>query len=517
MPQEKQEKSELEIALAARYPLLYLVGVEESLLEEEVIGAAQSRKSATYFWDMARGWSDKEGADKGNPMAALDRVRKAPGSQAAIFVFKDLASLITPSSSGISSGQVPLVRELKNLAVECARDRRCVVLLSHELRLPEQLKQEISVIEYNLPTPAEISGILDELVGKKLKLIGAERERLVKACQGLTRVKLSRVLAKSLVKWGVVGEDAIELVVETKRQTVRETGILEFVPTTTGLDSVGGLENLKQWVRMRSRAFTDEARHYGIPNPKGVLLAGIQGTGKSLCAKTISQEWHLPLVRLDAGRLFGGIVGESESRVRQMIQLVEAIAPCVLFVDEIDKAFGGVTGGHDGDSGTSRRVFGTLITWMQEKTSPVFIVATANNVAILPAELLRKGRFDEIFWIDLPTEAERAEIFKVHLGRLRPSRDFDYQSLASRAENFSGAEIEQVIYDALQTGFSRDEEFGEGDLLDAIASTSPLAQIAAHQIESLQEWAMKSGAKPAQLKEQKSHSFISTSALNIDE
>ena len=185
------------------------------------------------------------------------------------------------------------------------------------------------------------------------------------------------------------------------------------------------MDNLKQWVRMRQDSFTEEARRYGIPNPKGVLLAGIQGTGKSLSAKTIAHEWRLPLLRLDAGRLFGGLVGESESKVRQMIKIVEAVAPCVLWMDEIDKAFGNISSGFDGDSGTSRRVFGSLITWMQEKTSPVFVVATANNVQILPAELLRKGRFDEIFFLNLPNESERQEIFRVHLQKLqghRPSR-----------------------------------------------------------------------------------------------
>lgn len=230
----------------------------------------------------------------------------------------------------------------------------------------------------------------------------------------------------------------------------------------------------------------------------------IQGTGKSLSAKTIAHEWRLPLLRLDSGRLFGGIVGESESRVRQMIQLTEAMAPCVLWIDEIDKAFGNITSGIDGDSGTSRRVFGSLITWMQEKTSPVFIVATANNVQILPAELLRKGRFDEIFFLNLPTEAERQEIFKVHLQRLRPNRlrEFNLPLLAKQAPNFSGAEIEQVIIDAMHQGFStrvdgQRRDFNTEDILQAVAQTVPLAAIARDQIEALKQWAATAGARAA--------------------
>ena len=324
----------------------------------------------------------------------------------------------------------------------------------------------------------------------------------------LSRCRISRVLAKCLAKSGKINESAIAkrsvgiaAVIEEKRQTIRETGILEFIPVQAGLDSVGGLENLKQWVRIRANSFSNAAREYGLPSPKGVLLAGIQGTGKSLSAKTIAAEWKLPLLRLDVGRLFGGIVGESENRVRQVIRLAEAISPCCLMLDEIDKAFGNINAGSDGDSGTSRRVFGTLLTWMQEKTSPVFIIATANNVELLPAELIRKGRLDEIFFVHLPSKTERSQIFRVHLNRLRPNRtDFDFELLASRAKDFSGAEIEQVIYEGMQNAFSRNEEFTQGDLLDSIASCIPLAQISQTQIQSLTKWAEYSGAKSASLK-----------------
>ena len=249
------------------------------------------------------------------------------------------------------------------------------------------------------------------------------------------------------------------------------------------------------------------------------MLAGIQGTGKSLSAKTIAAEWKLPLLRLDVGRLFGGIVGESESRVRQVIKLAEAIAPCVLWIDEIDKAFGNINSGSDGDSGTSRRVFGSLITWMQEKTAPVFIVMTANNVEILPAELLRKGRLDELFFVHLPNQSERTEIYRVHLEKVRPGRcnqksgknakqtrsDFDLGMLAASSKDFSGAEIEQVIYEGMQNAFARNEEFTQADILTAIHHCIPLAQIAQPQIEALKSWAVRSGAKSASFQHSEVH------------
>ena len=388
------------------------------------------------------------------------------------------------------------------MAWQIARDRRCLVILSDQLRLPMELREETTIVGFSLPD-MEISDLLDRLVGKKIKLATEEREQLVKACQGLTRCRISRVLAKCLARCGKIDGSALAAVIEEKRQTIRETGILEFIPIQSGLESVGGLENLKQWVKLRSHSFSEEAREYGLPNPKGVLLAGIQGTGKSLLAKTIAAEWKLPMLRLDVGRVFGSMVGESENRVRQVIKLAEAIAPVIFFIDEVDKSFANIASGMDGDSGTSQRVFGALLTWMQEKTAPVFVVMTANRTEVLPAELIRKGRIDEIFWVDLPNMTEREAIFRVHLSRVRPERvkkgDFDLQVLAERSKSFSGAEIEQVVYDAMQCSFSNGEEFTMNNLLDAIAGCVPLAQIAESQIQDLKNWAIRSGAKSASI------------------
>jgi AAA+ superfamily predicted ATPase len=490
------EKSELEIILAARFPLIYVVSPEEEIVEQELIAIAQSRKSQIYFWDLTRSWKDDNANRPGNPMNALERVAKASGSQASLFVLKDVATLIAPGANGqITSAQLPLVREIKNLAKDMARDRRTLVLISDQLKLPLELREETAIIDFALPDANEIYDLISRLVGSKLKLDSSGYEQLIKACQGLSRCRISRVLAKCLAKSGKIDESAIASVIEEKCQTIRETGILEFIPVQAGLESVGGLKNLKQWVKLRANSFSDAARKYGLPAPKGVLLAGLQGTGKSLSAKTIAAEWKLPLLRLDVGRLFGSLVGESETRMRQVIKLAEAISPCVLQVEEIDKCFS--NSNLDGDSGTSKRVLGTLLTWMQEKTSAVFVVMTANNVEVLPPELIRKGRIDEVFWLELPSQQERAQIFQVHLSRVRPHHQFDVELLASRSDSFSGAEIEQIIYEAMQAGFSRHEEFGIGDLLSAIAGCVPLAKISQRQIVKLLQWAESNGVKSA--------------------
>ena len=494
----------LDLMIRARYSLLYIVGAEEEPVEAVIAQVALQVTPArrVLFWDIVRGWEDN-GSGKGSVMAALDRISKTAVEEYTIFVLRDLHPVL---KYPYTERNAPVVRELRNLTRELKRSKKTIVLTSHALELPEELKEEVTVIDFPLPNFQEIDHLISHVVAKpeQLQVTGLAREQLVKACQGLSRARIGRVLAKALAAKQQINESDIDGVLEEKQQAIRQTGILEFFNSKESLKNVGGLENLKQWVKMRQDAFTDEAHRYGIPNPKGVLLVGIQGTGKSLSAKTIASEWRLPLLRLDTGRLFGGIVGESESRVRQMIELAEAIAPCVLWIDEIDKAFGNIISGGDGDSGTSRRVFGSLITWMQEKTSPVFIVATANNVRILPAELLRKGRFDEIFFLNLPSELERQDIFQVHLQRLRPTRlrEFDLGVLAKRAENFSGAEIEQVVIDGLHRAFGtfvngQRRDLTTEDILRSIEDTVPLAAIARSQIEDLKRWAAEAGARTA--------------------
>src|SRR5690606_20433593 len=251
-----------------------------------------------------------------------------------------------------------------------------------------------------------------------------------------------------------------------KQQIIRKSGLLEYYPATESFDSVGGLAALKDWLNKRSVAFGEEAREFGLPAPKGILMLGVQGCGKSLCAKAVSSLWQLPLLRFDMGRMFGSLVGSSEENVRKSIAVAESVAPAILWVDEIDKAFAGSQGSGSTDGGTTARVFGTFLTWLSEKTAPVFVVATANDISQLPPELMRKGRLDEIFFVDLPTEEEREEIFRIHLSRRkREPENFDLAELVAGSKEFSGAEIEQAIISALYDAFYAREELKTEHLL----------------------------------------------------
>ena len=312
--------------------------------------------------------------------------------------------------------------------------------------------------------------------------------KLTTACQGLSLERIRRVLSKVIAQSGNIDSSSPLLVLEEKKQIIQQTQLLEFNITDKVISDLGGFDNFKDWLKIRSEAFLPAAKDYGLPYPKGLLLVGVQGTGKSLAAKTVANEWNLPLLRLDFGRLFASLVGQSESRVRKMIQIAEALSPCVLWVDEIDKAFAGAQS--SGDSGTTSRVLATFLTWMSEKTSPVFVVATANNIELIPPEIIRKGRFDEVFFLALPTKEERQEIFGVHLRKARPDRfdEFSLPLLSELSKDFSGAEIEQVVIEAMRLGYSEGREFNTEDLIAAIQKIVPLARTKNKEITQLQKW-----------------------------
>ncbi len=485
---------ELELHIRSSYPILYVLTPEETRAESEIAQVAARfeppRKVRT--WDFTDGFHDDE-AGRRNPMQALEQIDKASSHQPTLFVLRDFHRFLD---------DVAVSRLLRNLAPALRESRKTVLIVSPVLHIPAELEEEITLLELRPPTFEAIDAELEALLSgqnMRVRLEPGAREMLIKACQGLTMGRIGLVVAKAIASYGQLDERAIALVLEEKKQRIRRTEILEFIPTTETLDDIGGLDILKAWLNRRASAFTEEARSYGLPNPRGILLVGIQGTGKSLSAKATAGLWQLPLLRLDVGRLMGALVGQSEARTRQAIQLAEAMSPCVLWVDEIEKAFAGLGGAPVGDSGTSARVLGTLITWMQEKTAPVFVAATANSIEALPPELLRKGRFDEIFFIGLPTESERREIFEVHLRKVRETRlrDFDLDRLAQVSEGYNGAEIEQSIIEAMHAAFGARREFTTADVAAALGSIVPLSRTMEEQIERLQHWAESGRARLA--------------------
>ncbi|MDP8965036.1 MAG: AAA family ATPase, partial [Cyanobacteriota bacterium] len=447
---------------------------------------------AVYIWDFVDGYqgnANDAGFGRRNPLQALEFVEKLPESAAAIFILRDFHRFLE---------DISVSRKLRNLSRRLKSQPKNIAIVTTQVAVPTDLTEVLTVLEFPLPAASEIKAEITRLLGATGHSLSAQViDELVRSCQGLSLERIRRVLTRAIASHGEIQPEDVELVLEEKRQSIRQTQILEFYPTTEKISDIGGLDNLKDWLLRRGGAFTERARSYGLPHPRGLLLVGIQGTGKSLTAKAIAHHWHLPLLRLDVGRLFGGLVGESESRTRQMIQLAEALAPCILWIDEIDKAFSGLDS--KGDAGTTSRVFGTFITWLAEKRSPVFVVATANNIQALPPEMLRKGRFDEIFFVGLPSQEERHAIFELHLSRLRPHnlKSYDLERLAYETPDFSGAEIEQTLIEAMHIGFSQNRDFTTDDILEAASQIIPLARTAQEQIQFLQDWAAAGKARMA--------------------
>ncbi len=486
-------RDEFKLLLRARYPLIYIPTYEEERLEASIREeAANQGNRPVYTWDFVDGYQgnpNDAGFGRRNPLQALEFVEKIPASAPAVFILRDYHRFLD---------DVAISRKLRNFARLLKSQPKNIVLLSPRIAIPDDLTEVLTVLEFPLPSGSEIRGEIERLLGATgNSLSGKVMDDLVRSCQGLSMERIRRVLSRAIATHDELLPEDVDLVLEEKRQTIRQTQILDFYPATEQISDIGGLDNLKDWLLRRGGSFTDKARQYGLPHPRGLLLVGIQGTGKSLTAKAIAHHWHLPLLRLDVGRLFAGLVGESESRTRQMIQVAEALAPCILWIDEIDKAFSGL--GSKGDAGTTSRVFGTFITWLAEKTSPVFVVATANDIQALPPEMLRKGRFDEIFFVGLPTQEERQAIFTVHLNRLRPHniKNYDVDRLAYETPDFSGAEIEQTLIEAMHIGFSQNRDFTTDDILESASQIIPLARTATEQIQKLQEWAAAGRARLA--------------------
>lgn len=501
--------SELEVLIRARYPLLYVISWEEGRVMQEIGNIGNNLNKKVYEWTVNKGLSRMRAsveplAQEGkktskDPIIALQEI--ASSTEPTLFVLKDFHRYLKDSS---------VIRGLRDLAIQLRHTYTTVIIISPMLDLPRELEKDLTIVDYPLPDKKCLESLLiniqEDLKGNprfKIDLSEATREKLVDAAIGLTLSEAENVFAKTLVLCGQLTENEISLVYSEKKQIIRKTGILEYIEPKEQIEEVGGLENLKEWLDKRRKAFSEQARKFGLPVPKGVLFLGVQGCGKSLCAKAVSNLWKLPLLRLDMGQLFSSYVGQSEETVRRAIQLAESLSPVILWIDELDKGFAGIHSSHSVDAGTTSRVFGTLITWMQEKTKPVFVIATANSIDPLPPELLRKGRFDEIFFVDLPSPDERRQILKIHITmRKRNPEDFDLNKLTTLSEGFSGAEIEQTIVSALFDAFDQQKELSMSHIEQSITETYPLSKLMKEEIEKRRLWA-KGRTRPASSYSQK--------------
>jgi SpoVK/Ycf46/Vps4 family AAA+-type ATPase len=509
---------EIDILIRARYPMLYVVSYEEARVEDAIRRVVNGTKQV-HVWSATEPFTSPTGGrtfDAYNrvpldglaqALDALNHVLKKvrEEGQRAIWILRDFdAYLDNPV----------IVRRLRDLAFALKRSYSTLVFLSPVLRVPEHLDKEVVVVDYDLPSAEDLSVILNQIVfsvmpqnpdqstlndaaqaARVLEVLSpAKHTALVRAALGLTADEAANVFAKALVAAGEPAAMEVDVVLGEKKQIIRKTRTLEFYEAHEPLSGVGGLQHLKDWLDKRGVAFSEQAREYGLPAPRGILLLGVPGCGKSMTAKAIGATWQLPLLRFDVGSVFGKYVGESEANLRRALQAAEAVAPCVLWVDELEKAFSSSRGD---DGGTTLRILGAFLSWLQDKRSSVFVVATANSIELLPPEMLRRGRLDEIFFVDLPKREERADIFRIHLQkRGRQSQLFDIEELAHRSEGYSGAEIEQAVIAALYEAFDQNRDITTADIQSTLTTMVPLSRTMEEEIDRLREWA-STRARPA--------------------
>ncbi len=469
--------------LRAGYPGIYLVSCEEARIEAEMKTVAQALNYRLFSWSVSEGLADtsdghvRSAQDPIELMAAIDELPD------------DTVVLLKDFHQFLEEGNPVLIRKVKESLRVGKTKGRAMVIVGCRLALPPELEREFVVVQFALPDKEQLGAVLDNLAAsaKLDRLENEERERMLDAACGLTSIEAENAFALSVVESGKL---CPSIVSREKAHEVKKGGLLEICPLVASLDDIGGLDVLKTWLLQRQESFGKEARTYGLPNPKGLLIVGIPGTGKSLTAKATAAVFQRPLLKLDAGRLFAGLVGQSESNLRTVISTVEAIAPCVLWLDEIEKGFSGSKNSGVADGGTASRVFGTFLSWLQDRTSPVFIVATANDVTQLPPEFLRKGRFDELFFVDLPNQKEREAIWRIQIAHYHRNPDtFDLGQLAAASEGLTGSEIEQLFIDSLHEAFSQRREPTDLSIAMLLNELVPLSKLMSEQIDNLRRWA----------------------------
>ena len=512
-------EKEIKIHIEARYPVLWLVSFEERRAEKILEEMCRAAGFKFWSWSVSRGLYSAE-KKKWEPLGREkvlttieERIQKS-GEDNNLFLLKDIAGYFNSHEFLRKFRDIPAIIDEHSLI-------NTVCILSPTLtEIPPELEEDIVVIELSLPDYNEIEEMVLKTFGKLIpeKWHGSTRAVLYKSLQGLSMDNIRRVVRKAVsLNNGSLNEDCINNVQEEKQQIIKKQKILDYYTHKETIEHIGGLGEIKKWFIEREHVFRlskEKADTLGLDTPRGLMLIGVPGSGKSLCCKALAGIWNLPLLRLDVGRLFGSTVGESEKNIRRCIQLSEAVSPCILWIDEIDKAFGGVSG-FQGDSGTQLRVFGTFVTWLQEKEKPVFVIATANDPKNLPPELWRKGRYDEVFFVDLPSSDERAEIFKIHLeNRGQNINNLNLKELAQNSQGYTGAEIEQAVKDAIVATFNmfhegKDTEDAErvieglsnlkaaqNVLLASLRNITPLSALKKEEIDELRNWSHRR-ARPA--------------------
>ncbi|MDP2662056.1 MAG: AAA family ATPase [Dehalococcoidia bacterium] len=481
--------ADLKLRVRASYPAIYIVAREDFRCIQEVGRVAKDLGMTHQCWTATKGWNDGgtgQGDNETDPQAAI---KKVMGQKDAVF------SLVNFHRYLDDPEMIQIVKDLVQVGKAAGQT---VCFVSNVWKVPDELTDDLARLEFDLPDrdllEERISYVL-EGAGENMAQPGkAESDRIVEAALGMTTWEAENAFSLAIIQSGSIDP---ELVALEKARAVAKSGVLEFYQASVSMADVGGLENLKLWLRQRKDAFTPEAKEFGLPDPKGIMLVGVPGCGKSLTAKAVSAEWKLPLLRFDLGRLFAGLVGASEENTRRAIATAEAVAPVVLWIDEIEKGMAGSSSSGSTDSGVTARVMGSLLSWMQERKRPVFVVATANQVNNLPPELMRAGRWDEIFAVDLPSAAERGQILAIHLKRrARNPEKFALARVVEATVSFSGAELEATVVKALFAAFSERREVTTKDLMEAAENTVPLAVTRKEDIDLLRAWA-KTRALPA--------------------
>ena len=484
-------EKEIATLIRARYPILYLISAEEERVEKMLAGIAESLRLKLSIWSETTGLDNN--LELAQPLPALDYVQKS--GERALFLFRDLHRQLDQSA---------VVRKCRDLARSLKQSYKSLIILSPVLNLPPELEKDLTVLDVPLPEAADLYRILDRVLNAvknrgqfTVDMDAVLREEVIKATLGLTEQEAENIFAKVVVEDRRFDRSDLPAIQAEKKQLIRKSGILEYYDLADKLEDVGGLDRLKEWLSERNQAFTQAARDYGLPEPKGLLLLGAQGCGKSLAAKAIAHGWQLPLLKLDVGNIFSSYIGASEGNMRRAIKTAESLAPVVLWVDEIEKGFAGAASGGATDAGTSARVLATFLTWLQEKTKPVFVIATSNKIEELPPELLRKGRFDDIFFVDLPRTEERIAVLLIHLRKHgRKPEAFDLEALAAKTDGFSGAELEQLVVSALYRAFPHHRDITTQDLLECAEMSVPLSITMQEQLQALRAWA-RHRARPA--------------------